>query len=179
MTPKEIEEKTDELKAKFIEENSVGELQAIHLKVFGIASKSKDKQGLATKIARNLVEKGEDVQLEEAPVDAEKAEALASAALKKIEGAYREHERLIEARKEKLADLRQVIGKAKDSIADTMKDAKLDDKGKLNRLESAWSMLVRTEQKRADVNADFAERIKASKQTVKSEFENARQLSLF
>lgn len=182
VTPQELEKKIEETAESFMTDHTVSELQAMHLHAFGVASKMKDKDKLAKKLARWTIEGNGAPDLTEPPDeprDPAKDEVIARQALSRIKGAWDEHEKLQEEKRTALAEMRQRIGKSRDAIAETMKNATLDEKTKLARLEGHWSSLVRTEQKQAEIKADFSERIKASKQTVKSEFDNAKQLTLF
>jgi len=120
----------------------------------------------------------EPLEIPENPT-AEEEKKLAVTILSRLQGVWSEHESLIEKRKAEISEMRQQIGLARDKIGEAMASGTDNADKKLELIEAHWRTLVKVERKKAAVTKDLNQRIKDAKQTVTSELNNARQLSLF
>lgn len=180
------EQKIEEQTMKLMEENTLPELQQKIREMIGVEHKGRDRAKAALRLARHIVmgngstgAASPAAPKAKAGMTPEEEEKMACGILARVKTAWDEIDRLIEEKKTALAEFRQVIGKAKDSIANTLSDDTLGETKKLGRVEGHWRTLTRTEQKKAEVAAEMGKLIKAARQTMKSEIDNARQLTLF
>ena len=182
---------------QLFEDHTAVELQGMYQHAFGIATKLRDKTKLSERIATHLVT-GNGVSDENASEDpAEKSPSpvvsdlqpsqkdpaeiskLAHGILTRVKSAWDELDALSEQKKTALAEFRQQVGASRDAINGTLTDPKLDEAGKLRRVEGYWQSLVNAERQMTETRKDYNERIKASKQTVRAEMDNTNQLALF
>ena len=180
-----LELKIEKQTLKLVEGNTITQLREMHAKAFGVAHKGKDKAKIALKIARHLVGKnGTSATAKPAPPNQKagptpkEEERMARNILARVRGAWDEVERLTEDRKNKIAEFSQGIANTKESIGIALKDDSTSETKKLGMVEGYWQTLVRTEQKKAEVSQEMGKLIKAARQTMKGEMDNARQLPL-
>lgn len=198
--PAMLRRQMENLTAKLLAEHTMDSLRQLHRNAFGTEYRGTDKGKLAAKIAVYTVtgEKPGDANGTTAPqkkqanppavsanppavsaTPTKREEKMATVVLEKVRSAWDEVEVLTEERKTKLAEFRLLISEAKSAIAMTLADGELDELKRLAKIEGYWQTMSRTEQKKAEVGQEYQKLIRAAKQTVKHEMDNARQLPLF
>lgn len=191
--PAMLRRQMENLTAKLLAEHTMDSLRQLHRNAFGTEYRGTDKGKLAAKIAVYTVtgekpgdqggatppqkKQAQPPASQQAPTKRE--EKLATTVLGNVRAAWDEVESLTEERKTKLAEFRLMISEAKSAIAMTLADSELDELKRLAKVEGYWQTMSRTEQKKAEVAQEFQKLIRAAKQTVKHEMDNARQLPLF
>jgi len=184
MTPQEIEKKVEARAAELMDENTLPAMRSLYQKTMNIATKSKNKAWLAAKIAAKEVGSNGASSSTSPPsgstgLTEDEMAKLAKSTVTKIRSAWDHLERLSEERKSKLAKLREQLNGSRDALAQVVKDDTLPDSTKITKIEGHWTTITRTEQKMAEVRETYKDRISDARQTLRTEFDNSRQLSLF
>ena len=163
---------------KLLADNDLEGIRDMFAQAFGRPFTGTDETKAAVELATFLVTgaKGAPAKGELSP---EREAAVVRGILDRVREAWERVEQLTEAKKAELSELKLTIDSSKDRIAAVLKDDGLADAERLSRVEVAWQTLRRTEQKRAEVSQEFTQRIRAAKQAIRGEIENARQLPLF
>ena len=187
--------------AELLEQNySMSQLRKMYRDLYGVATTSKSKAKIAAKVAAKLAEDGneepateDDLNSEpesesepecvediaDSGMDSGDVDVMAQRILKGISQAFEEVDSLKKARRSAVGEWREKMGKAKESIQDSLTNADLDAKGKLERIEAFWHLYQEAEARRTAVAKEYTERIKAATATMRKELDNAKQLPLF
>ena len=165
-----------ELQADKLGEHTLSELSAMHEESFGVPYRGKDKRKIALKLARNIVT-GNGAGKTAGP-DAAEDELAAREALMKAKSAHDEVERLLEEKKTKLAGIRKTIRDTDKRITELLGDDAAKATEKADKFEQLWRGLKRSIEKKKVMSREFNADIKAAQQSMKSVFDNVRQIPL-
>lgn len=191
-TTEDMQSKIQEMAAHLCENGTVNDLRDQHMKLFGVATRARDKIRLSMKIAKELMvreaQSGEGdgsngssqvevkvhaPNMEAGPTD-EQTDQAAVGSLSRIKGAWDEVKTLKQERREKKAEQTKTIADHTAAIDDVL-SSKEDSDSRVDQLENHWRIIKRARDKRAAISEEFNERIKAASTVMESELNNVRQ----
>ena len=189
-TTEEMSSKIDEMAAYLCDNGTVDDLRNQHMKLFGVASRGRDKSRLAKKIAKELMVReaqsngsnGNDgssrleveaPDMAAGPTEGQK-ESSAAKSLVRVKQAWDEVRALKLERKEKKAEQTKIICDHTDAI-DAVLSSTEDSDARVTQVEEHWRIVKRARAKRASISEEFNERIKAAATAMESELNNVRQ----
>lgn len=168
------------LKEKLMGEYSCATMKQLYEKETGVSLKTKDKARVAEKLAAFRVEHGSK---QSSPKDEPEVKPTrivvneSSEVLKRAKAAWESLEKLKDEKKFKVAELNKKIADERTAIADVLANGH-EPKEKLMLVEEHWNRLSSGLNEKAEVSRDYNARIKDCRKSLKSVFDNIRQLPL-
>ena len=196
--------KINEMAIHLIDNGTVRDLQEQHMKLFGVASRSKNKQALAEKIAKELMsrevqKKPDNSGVPKVAVDAPdlkagqqpssdpntgqqppkdpgptSADFQAAQALGRVKSAWEEVKLLKQERKEKKAEQTKVIADHTKAIDEVLNSSDAADM-RVDQVETHWRVIKRAKDKRASISEEYNKRINSASSLMEKELGDIRQ----
>ncbi len=150
------------------------ELRNLHIKEFGVDTRSKDRNHIARKIAKALVSKSNNTSTSATGLTPQEAVAIVQEARE----VYFSVDALKEEKKTRLASLREKLSGLDKQMTEVMQDTNSDAIDRVSKLEVIWAQTKKTEAKKTEQSKEFTQRIRDATTKFRDTMTNLKQIRL-